>query len=316
MGYTSGTKWTYELVKETLLAKGYILIDLKYKNALSKLTFKDMDSYYYFQSISVFLRSNPMKFDVSNPYTIQNMKNWCVLNNKPFELISTNYSNAKTKMQWRCLKEDCGEIFLADWSGIYSGNGCGVCVGAQVTLSNCLATKRPDLTLEWHPTKNGDLTPYDITYGCNKYAWWKCLECGYEWKAKIFSRSCNNRGCSQCAESKGEKQLDILLTKYDIPHHTQYTFDDLKGVGGGLLKFDVPVFWDKEKTQLIMLIEYDGKQHYEWVKGMMTKKEFETLQIHDELKNEYCKKHNIILLRIPYWEFDNIEEILKNELKI
>jgi hypothetical protein len=35
-------------------------------------------------------------------------------------------------------------------------------------------------------------------------------------------------------------------------------------------------------------------------------------QHRDEIKNQYCKDHEITLIRIPYWEFDNIEEILKN----
>lgn len=384
MGYTSGTKWTYELVNETLKSINYYLVDTEYINANTKLTFYDGEGYYYFLTLPVILRGNPLsKFHQYNPYTIHNIRLWCKLNNKPFELISTEYNNAKTKMQWRCLKQDCGELFWANWSDIYSGNGCGVCAGAQVTLSNCLATKRSDLIKEWHPTLNGDLTPYNVTYGCNEYVWWKCKDCGHEWYTPIYSRSCQNRGCPCCAgqvysetnnllvynpkmaeewdydknekrpeeccpksgkpvwwkckecgyewfvspsnrnrnnsgcpkctQTKGEKQVDIILTKYNIPHDSQYTFDDLKGINGGLLRFDVPVFWDKEKTQLRMLIEFDGIFHFEKV---YEGDGHETIVIHDELKNEYCKKHNIILIRIPYWEFDNIETILKNELKI
>lgn len=41
---------------------------------------------------------------------------------------------------------------------------------------------------------------------------------------------------------------------------------------------------------------------------------FKTVQYHDAIKNKYCEDNNIKLLRIPYWDFDNIEEILKKEL--
>ena len=41
---------------------------------------------------------------------------------------------------------------------------------------------------------------------------------------------------------------------------------------------------------------------------------YETLKIHDEIKNKYAEKHNWKLIRIPYWEFDNIEKILTKEL--
>lgn len=31
---------------------------------------------------------------------------------------------------------------------------------------------------------------------------------------------------------------------------------------------------------------------------------------YDKMKDNYCKMNNIELLRIPYWEFDNVENIL------
>jgi len=123
----------------------------------------------------------------------------------------------------------------------------------------------------------------------------------------------SGRGCPECNKSKGEKKIDEILTKNNIPHDSEYTFEDLVGVGGGLLRFDIPVFWDKEKTKLRMLIEFDGIFHYE---KQYDEDGFETLKIHDKLKNEYCKKNNIKLLRIPYWDFDNIEQILEKELNI
>ena len=30
----------------------------------------------------------------------------------------------------------------------------------------------------------------------------------------------------------------------------------------------------------------------------------------DNIKNNYCRENNIKLLRIPYWDYDNIENIL------
>jgi len=112
---------------------------------------------------------------------------------------------------------------------------------------------------------------------------------------------------------KVKKEIDKVLTQFNISHDSQYIFDDLIGIGGGLLKFDKVVFWDEEQIQLRMLIEYDGIFHYE---KQYDEDGFETLKIHDKLKNEYCKKHNIKLLRIPYWDYDNIEKILKKELEI
>lgn len=103
------------------------------------------------------------------------------------------------------------------------------------------------------------------------------------------------------------------MTKYNVPHDKQYEFSDLKGTGGGLLRYDVPIFWDNEKTKLRMLIEYDGIFHY---KKQYDDDGFEILQIHDKLKNEYCKINNIKLVRIPYYDFNNIEDILNKALNI
>jgi len=377
-------KHTYLYVKDFTKSLGYILVTDFYNSNSQMLIFKDEEEFYYTSTLRN-LQTNKVlsRFYKTNPYTIQNIKLWCKLNNKPFELLDNQeYKGNKEKLKWQCLKLDCGEIFEASWDCIHRGDGCPYCAGVKVCLSNCLATKRPDLVKQWHPTKNGDLTPYDVTYssgkevwwqcnkghewksainnrsinntGCpycsgrfptkennllvcnpklceewdysknkkrpeeycpssNKKIWWVCKKCGYEWKAFIYSRNSNSTGCPKCNESKGEKQLDYILTKYNIPHDSQYTFDDLRGIKNGLLKFDIPIFWDEEKTQLRMLIEYDGIFHYEKI---YVGDGFETLKLHDKLKNEYCKNNNIKLLRIPYWEFDNIEEILIRELNI
>jgi hypothetical protein len=386
MGYANAIKWTYKLVKEYLEKLGYELLSKEYKNCKQKLVLKDQDGYLYCGNLDniIHRQKTPNKFSKYNPYTIENIKLWLRLNNKPFELISNIYKNNNEKLKWKCLKEECSEIFEMSWNSIFSsGQGCSCCAGMQVGLSNCLATKNPQLASEWHPTLNGDLTPCDVTCGSHKYVWWKCesghewfidiynrhngngcpycgkklpskdynllvcnpklasewnceknektpekylpnsgkkvwwkcSKCGHEWPAIIESRNVGN-GCPKCAESKGEKKIDEILTNYSIPHGSQYTFDALRGIGSGLLRFDVPVFWDEEKTQLRMLIEYDGEQHFKWIEGMMTKKEFEILQHHDKLKDKYCEMYNIKLLRIPYWKFDNIEEILKKELNL
>ena len=36
----------------------------------------------------------------------------------------------------------------------------------------------------------------------------------------------------------------------------------------------------------------------------------------DNIKTQYCQQNNIKLIRIPYWEFKNIENILIKELKL
>ena len=68
-------------------------------------------------------------------------------------------------------------------------------------------------------------------------------------------------------------------------------------------------------------IEYDGIQHFEPIdfagKGEeWAKEQFKEQQIKDNIKTQYCLDNDIKLIRIPYWEFDNIENILKQELNL
>lgn len=61
------------------------------------------------------------------------------------------------------------------------GSGCAVCAGKRILVSyNDLATRRPDLAIQWHPTRNGDVQPTDVTAGSSKRYWW-VDEFGHEW---------------------------------------------------------------------------------------------------------------------------------------
>ncbi len=51
---------------------------------------------------------------------------------------------------------------------------CPCCAGNQVSVTNSLAALYPDIAAQWHATKNGDLTPADITAGTTIKIWWRC----------------------------------------------------------------------------------------------------------------------------------------------
>ena len=66
----------------------------------------------------------------------------------------------------------------------------------------------PELVKEWHPTKNGDLTPEDFTYGSGKKVWWLCPK-GHEWETKINKRTRKDKptGCPNCSGKKKTGEL-------------------------------------------------------------------------------------------------------------
>jgi Zn ribbon nucleic-acid-binding protein len=118
--------------------------------------------------------------------------------------------------------------------------------------------------------------------------------------------------CPKCNESKGERKISEILDKENIYYSTQYRIKECRDKK--TLPFDFAVFEDGEKTKLKCLIEYDGELHYKPFRKLG--KSYEKLlitQIHDKMKDKYCKDNNIKLIRIPYWEFNNIEKIISKE---
>jgi hypothetical protein len=69
--------------------------------------------------------------------------------------------------------------------------------------STTLAIAAPAVAAQWHPTKNGDVTPADVTYRTQKKYWWKC-DAGqdHEWEARVSSRVGMNTGCPFCCGRK------------------------------------------------------------------------------------------------------------------
>jgi len=114
-------------------------------------------------------------------------------------------SGSGKKVWWKCNMghEWQGQICHATERGL----NCPYCANKRILRGfNDLATINPDLALEWHPTKNTDMTPYSIGAGSGKKAWWKCSKCGYEWQAVIVSRN-SGTGCPKCSNErkKGNK---------------------------------------------------------------------------------------------------------------
>ena len=121
----------------------------------------------------------------------------------------------------------------------------------------------------------------------------------------------NDIHCPICNQSKGELKIKSLFDCLKIKNSPQYTFYDLYDKDKQHpLRFDFAVIG--ENNEISFLIEYDGEFHY---KKMYDEHDFEGQKRRDKLKDDYCSEHNIDLLRIPYWKFNNIEEIIKNKLK-
>lgn len=71
---------------------------------------------------------------------------------------------------------------------------------------NDLETENPDLAEQWHPEKNGELTPKDVTAGSNRKVWWRhwCddSQSWHEWRAPVKRRA-EGSGCPICYRGRG-----------------------------------------------------------------------------------------------------------------
>jgi hypothetical protein len=97
---------------------------------------------------------------------------------------------------WKCQK---GHEWKAEIKARRNGNGCPYCSNRIIDVNNCLAKLNPRLAQEWHPTKNGTITPFDVgEYTTGKKIWWKCKK-GHEWESDLSHRSIG-RGCPFCGK--------------------------------------------------------------------------------------------------------------------
>lgn len=114
-----------------------------------------------------------------------------------------------------------GHAWQATVDSRTSGNhGCPYCSGQKVlTGFNDLATLEPLLARQWHPVRNGNLTPDKVMVGARKKVWWTCSE-GHEWQAMVYARSgAQKTGCPYCA-NKGKRYHTYQFTTIAYRPHT------------------------------------------------------------------------------------------------
>lgn len=201
---------------------------------------------------------------------------------------------------WHC-KCDCGNEIDVVQSALRSGNtkSCG-CLAKENGLKQ--GKKRiQDLTGqtfgEW------TVLARDLNY-TKGHSHWLC-KCSCGEVRSVDSNSLRNGRSTSCGcqkFSRGEEKIKYLLTQYNIPFIYQWSNNDCKFPNTqGIAKFDFFV-----NNQYI--IEYDGKQHFEYTNlGWDNETNFKETQYRDEFKNNWCKEHNIPLIRIPYTHLQSIK---------
>jgi Probable Zinc-ribbon domain len=119
-------------------------------------------------------------------------------------------AGSNKKVWWVC---DKGHEWQISPNNRSRGSGCPVCEGLAVVVGvNDLATTHPELAAEWHPTKNGDVTPSQIVAGSGKRFWWLCDK-GHEWRTSGDNRS-NGKDCPYCSGRNAWPGYNDMATTY------------------------------------------------------------------------------------------------------
>ena len=134
----------------------------------------------------------------------------------------------------------------------------------------------------------------------------------------VFNQIVNNHlrgsGCPHCPKttiSRGEDMLCEVLNGLKIDYIPQYRISDNKLLGE-TKSVIVDIYIPSQKA----FIEYNGEQHYRPVKHFGGVEKFKYQQYRDNALRLFCKENGIKLIEIPYLDFDEIENIIKKELKI
>ena len=105
-------------------------------------------------------------------------------------------AGSERKVWWKCPK---GHSYPAMVFSKASGTNCPYCAGKKVLKGfNDLQTTDPKIAQQWNCSKNGGLTPGEVSRGSHKKVWWRC-EKGHEWQAAIYTRTRERAsGCPIC----------------------------------------------------------------------------------------------------------------------
>ena len=228
--------------------------------------------------------------------TIQEVREY--INNEGYTLLSDEYINCNQELEIICPN---GHNIKMSWKRFENGRRCPHC-----SERSWINRKKNIESINEIISKEGYKFLEEYTTAKTK------MKCSCP-NGHIFEINWNNfksgKRCPYCKKSKGEEIIKSILEELKIDFIPQYKFKDCKDL--------LPLPFDFYLQNYNLIIEYDGEQHFDVNRAFNSNenKFWETV-IHDAIKNAYCEDNNINILRIPFWKYNNIKEIIKNKLNI
>ena len=146
-------------------------------------------------------------------------------------------------------------------------------------MSTSLSILFPEIAKEWHPTKNGKLTPFMVNPFSHKKVWWKCYkEDNHEWTTTVGNRQLSS--CPYCTLTPQSKE-ELIITHELI---TIFKGINPKGfktrVKGKLRSIDIYI------PDLKLGIEFDGNYWHKDKRAL------------DKLKTEELEAEGFNIIRV------------------
>ena len=224
---------------------------------------------------------------------INDLESWCKQNNREDLLSEWDFTKnvgitpdtisiGSNKHVW--WVGECGHSWdIRLCTRIKLNTKCPYCSGKRVLSGfNDIQTTHPTIASEWHPTKNGNLKPTDVSIGSNKKVWW-LGKCGHEWYAYIYPRK-NGTGCPKC-----KLELHTSFSEQTVYYYIKKYFPDAINGDKSAIGMELDIYIPSQH----IAIEYDGAAFH-----TATRKS-------DIQKNQQCNANGIQLIRIQ--ETDSIK---------
>lgn len=209
---------------------------------------------------------------------------------------SDNYVNSKSYIEIKHTV--CGKVYTTTRNSITAGHKCTHCQHHSYLKSP------EEYKKEFNEAAKGDyILLSDYTKGKEKVVV-KSLICGHIFKVRADKFLSGTR-CTKCGNSSGE----VIINNFLLKHSLSFTREKSLDINGVRHRID---FYLPEYKKII---EFDGIQHFKPIDFFGGEQELINRQNRDKAKNEYFNSIGYKVIRIPYTDIDNIEDILLEELK-
>lgn len=290
-------RMTFEELQDFYKTRGYEIIsdESEYKSYLSILQFRCDNGHINDAKVKYIVKGRNCSICTGNKkLTIEFCKEEFA--KEGLTLLEDEYVNAKTLMKFRC---DKGHVRKLTWDYFKSGSRCIKCSGKEKLSYEFVKGEFAKIGYELL-SKTFKNSHQKLKIKCDK---------GHETTITYTHFKSSKRRCSKCAQSNGEHAVSHILDENEnvLEYDSEVSLKNQKNY-----RYDFYVTLNSGEK---FLIEYDGRQHFAPIEFFGGEKSFKSAQKRDKKKTNYCRKHNIGLLRISYRHFKTIDNVIDKYIK-